>query len=74
MKQGEEIILPTYEIQDQNPETATVLLYCQLPDGDFISVNEKSMKAEQKGIYTFTYMVNDENGNVNFYSFVVTVR
>ena len=32
------------------------------------------MKAEQKGTYTFTYMVNDENGNVNFYSFVVTVR
>ena len=74
VKQGEEIILPTYEIQDQNLETATVLLYCQLPDGDFISVNEKSMKAEQKGTYTFTYMVNDENGNVNFYSFVVTVR
>lgn len=74
VKQGEEIVLPTYEIQDQNPETATVLLYCQLPDGDFISVNEKSMKAEQKGTYTFTYMVNDENGNVNFYSFVVTVR
>lgn len=74
VKQGEEIVLPTYEVQDQNPDTATVLLYCELPDGDFISVHEKSVKAEQKGTYTFTYMVSDENGSVNFYSFVVTVR
>ena len=74
VKQGENIVLPAYQIHDQKPETAAVFLYCQLPNGEFVTVEDEVVKATQAGTYTFTYIVNDENGNVNFYSFVVTVH
>ena len=74
VKQGENIVLPAYQIHDQKPETAAVFLYCQLPNGEFVTVQDEVVKAAQAGTYTFTYIVNDESGNVNFYSFVVTVH
>ncbi|HBB05013.1 MAG TPA: hypothetical protein DCZ41_00175, partial [Firmicutes bacterium] len=71
---GEDVKLPSYQIHDQVPDTVTLLINVIDPEGEIVDVKHKSFKATKKGVYSVNYLLIDENGNVNFYTFDVLVK
>ena len=71
---GTELVLPSYQINDQNKDSVIVSIYYMTPDGDILTVKENKIKFDQRGAYTINYLVIDENKNVNFYSFNINVK
>lgn len=71
---GEMVNLPEYKIHDQNPDSVVLSLSIIDPDGEIMEVKNNAFTAEKKGIYSVNYLLIDENGNVNFYTFDVLVK
>lgn len=72
---GSSITLPTYEISDNgNKDNVKVEIYVMSPSGLFGEVKNNQVTFTRAGKYVIYYQVQDENGNVAFYAFNVTVR
>lgn len=71
---GETVNLPKYQIHDQNPEKVVVSKSIIDPDGEIQNLKGDSFVASKKGIYSVNYLLIDENGNVNFYTFDILVH
>lgn len=69
---GQNINLPSYEAKGRNVK---VYQSVETPDSTIVSFSGNTFKAELSGIYTFNYLLIDETGNINFYSFnVLSIR
>lgn len=72
---GTSITLPAYEIVDNgNKENVKVEIHVMSPSGLCGEVNNNKVTFTRVGKYVIYYQVQDENGNVAFYAFDVTVR
>ncbi len=74
-KSGSSITLPSYDISDNgNKDNVKVEIYVMLPSGLFGEVKNNKVTFTRAGKYVIYYQVHDENDNVAFYAFNVTVR
>jgi hypothetical protein len=71
---GSSITLPTYEISDNgNKDNVKVEIYVMSPNGLISNVKNNTISFTRAGKYVIYYQVQDENGNVAFYSFDISV-
>ena len=71
---GASITLPAYEIMDNGDKAnVKVEIYVMSPSGLCGEVNNNKVTFTRAGKYVIYYQVQDENGNVAFYAFDVTV-
>lgn len=68
---GEVLELPYYIVADNNPETVSVTVSVMTPDGILSEVTESTVEFSVRGTYMIQYVVVDENGNVNVYTYLV---
>ena len=72
---GTEVYLPGYSVNDQDPSSVQVYVYCVNPDGEVVNLTSlTSFVAEEKGIYTVNYYLIDNHGNVGFYTYDIVVK
>jgi AMMECR1 domain-containing protein len=71
---GSKITLPRYSIFDNgNIQNVKVEVYVMSPSGLISDVKNNTIKLTRAGKHVIYYQVQDENGNVAFYSFEVMV-
>lgn len=72
---NDKVSLPAYTIVDNGDvKKASVKIYVYTPDGQYQAITGDSITFKVKGINVIYYMVTDENGNRNVYSFNVKVK
>ena len=74
VKVGQEIQLPKYTIDDNNPDGVTVYRYIMAPDGTKAKIEDSSVTFTQKGTYVLIFLVTDEHNNATMYRFAVKVK
>lgn len=70
---GDTLALPSYEIQDNGDVSAVqVRIYLAGPDGMEHELSGNAVTFSQKGVYTLSYLLVDENGNVAVYAYHIS--
>lgn len=73
-KLGSKITLPSYTVFDNGKtENVKVEIYVMSPNGLISDVKNNTISFTRAGKYVIYYQVQDENGNVAFYSFDISV-
>jgi|GEM_PF-2465604 len=75
VKVGDTITLPSYTIEDNGDVSKVILkLYVKKPNGDLEAVSGDTFTFEERGVYRFSYFLQDENGGNAVLTYSVTVH
>lgn len=72
---GKTVDVKDYKLKDNgDTDKIEVRVYCSRPNGSISEIKDGEISTKEKGIYTVSYFLTDENGNRNVESFAFVAK